>query len=447
MDTIAAIATPPGEGAVAIIRISGPQALVVAERLFSKPIQSLACRTVTCGKILDATGTSLDQVLLLVMRAPRSYTGEDTVEIFCHGGSLISRQILEQTLHVGARAANPGEFTYRAFRNGKIDLAQAEAVQQLIGAKNTLALQAAGEQLNGALSKKIGSLQQELIDVAAILEAWVDFPEEDLAFASFDEVTHLLEKILEKLQHLLATFHEGKLVHEGLSLCLVGPPNAGKSSLMNALLGKERAIVTPIAGTTRDLLEETLRLGQLHLRLIDTAGIRVAHELIEQEGIRRSYAAMEGADLVLLVLDASKTLDDEEKNLLQKIPPNKSLLIWNKIDLPTQILPLDICPQVHISAKEGIGLEELKQQITALIWKKGAPAKEEVLLTSVRHKEAIADACKYLTHVIQGLRESVSAEFVSSDMRETLRCLGRIVGRDISEDILSSIFAKFCVGK
>ncbi len=447
VETIAALATAPGEGAVAIIRISGPKALAIADQLFSKRASSLACRSATYGKIINASGTLIDKVLLIVMRGPASYTGEDTVEIYCHGGSFVSKEVLEETLHAGARLATPGEFTCRAFLNGKIDLAQAEAVAQLIGAKNSLALQAASQQLGGALSKKIASLQQELTDTAAILEAWVDFPEEGLEFAPFEEVIALLEKTVQKLEQLLSTFDEGKLLHEGLSLCLIGPPNAGKSSLLNALLGKERAIVTPIAGTTRDLLEETLRLGELHMRLIDTAGIHETTELIEQEGIRRSFSAMEQADLILLILDASCPLGEEEKKLLEKVPFDKTLLVWNKIDLPVHPSPTQRLPEVQISAKEGIGLDTLKEQIDRLIWKKGPPSKEEVLLTSLRHKEAISDAKSSLQSVIQGLQGGVSAEFVSSDMREALRSLGRIIGRDIGEDILSSIFANFCVGK
>lgn len=446
-DTIAALATPPGEGAVAMIRISGEKALAVAEQIFSKPVSMLACRVATYGKIVDSSGHLVDKVLLLVMRSPASYTGEDTVEIYCHGGSFVSKQVLQTILHGGARLATPGEFTCRAFLNGKIDLAQAEAVAELIGAKNQLALQAAGEQLSGALSKKVAALQEELTESAAILEAWVDFPEEGLEFATFEELIAQLEKTLRKLDKLLSTFDEGKLLHEGLSLCLIGPPNAGKSSLLNALLGKERAIVTPIAGTTRDLLEETVRLGQLHLRLIDTAGIRAATEVVEQEGIKRSFSAMETADLVLLILDASCEMGEEEQKLLEQVPRGKTLVVWNKIDLPVRVFSLPQFPEAHISAKEGTGLETLKAQIDKLIWKKGPPSKEEVLLTSLRHKEAISEAHNSLQSVIQGLKTGISAEFVSSDMRAALSALSRILGRDISEDILSSIFAKFCVGK
>ncbi len=444
--TIAAQATAPGEGAVAVIRISGPDAIVIAARIYSGPVASYATHTAHFGRILSAEKQPVDDVLLLVMRAPRSYTGEDTVEIQCHGGSLIARRVLEVVLKAGARAALPGEFTYQAFRNGKIDLAQAEAVQQIIGAKNELALNAASQQLQGALSQKIIQFQRELVDSAAILEAWVDFPEEGLEFASFEEVIDSLQKTRNSMAHLESTFEEGKKISEGLALCICGAPNVGKSSLMNALLGKERAIVTPIPGTTRDLIEEELRLSGLHFRLIDTAGIRQTDEPIEQEGIRRTHLTMEQADLILFILDATRQLTDEEHALLQNAKSHKTLIIWNKIDLPHSTSPLDF-EEVRISAKMGIGLEELKESLQKIIWKKGPPAKDEVLLTSLRHKQALARAISALDLVVSGLKERVSPEFIASDMRATLTSLASVIGMDISEDILSAIFAKFCVGK
>ena len=281
-DTIAAIATPPGEGGVAVIRISGNEALNVAEKVFSGPVRSYKTHTAHFGKILDSEGNSVDEVLALIMLGPRSYTGEDTVEIHCHGGSLITRNVLDTILKAGARAAQPGEFTFKAFINGKLDLAQAEAVQTLISAKNALAVKMAEQQLQGKVSKHIASFQMKLVDIAAILEAWVDFPEEDLEFATMDEVIATLTEIKQHMEQLAVTFHDGKIVSSGIALCLSGPPNVGKSSLMNALLGKERAIVTDIPGTTRDLLEEEMKLGNLHFRLIDTAGIRETQEIVRE---------------------------------------------------------------------------------------------------------------------------------------------------------------------
>lgn len=447
-ETIAAIATPPGEGGVAIIRISGDQALEVGAKIFSGPIHQYRSHTAHFGEIRNHEGEHVDDVLLLVMLGSRSYTGETTVEIHCHGGSLITRRVLETVLMAGARAAKPGEFTFRAFLNGKMDLAQAEAVQSLIGAKNERALDAAEYQLRGALSQSIGQFQHQLTQIAAILEAWVDFPEEGLEFATMDELYEDLEEICEMMEKLVSTFHNGKILHDGLSLCLVGCPNVGKSSLMNALLDKDRAIVSPTPGTTRDVLEDHLRLNGLHFKVSDTAGIRETEEDIEQEGIRRSKQALQQADLVLLVLDAHRGLSVEDQQLLALVPSSKTIVIWNKVDLPHAQLPkLDFPFVVHLSAKERAGLEELHQAIDCLIWQEGPPSKEEILITNIRHKEALAAAIESARRVQQGLRQGVSPEFLTIDMRQTLLELGKVLGVNISEDILSAIFSKFCIGK
>jgi tRNA modification GTPase len=447
-DTIAAIATPPGEGGIAVIRISGNDTISVAEKIFSGPIRTYKTHTAHFGKVIDSHGHVVDEVLALVMLAPKSYTGEDTIEIHCHGGNLVSRHVLETILKAGARAAQPGEFTFKAFINGKLDLAQAEAVQELIGAKNDLALQAAEQQLQGKLSKLIHAFQKKLVDIAAILEAWVDFPEEDLEFATMDEVIAALSEILQQMQHLSTTFHDGKIVSHGISLCLVGPPNVGKSSLMNALLGKERAIVTNIPGTTRDLIEEEMKLGELHFRLIDTAGIRDTQEVIECEGIRRSKEAMQQADLILLVLDAACEICPESKNLISEVPKEKTLLIWNKIDLPhTAPLPIGFTHFTCISAKEGIGLDTLRQKIDRWIWRQGPPTKDEFMITNMRHYQTLTHAILALQALIEGLKTNISPEFVAADMRKVLNELGMIIGTNITEDILSAIFSKFCIGK
>jgi tRNA modification GTPase len=447
-DTIAAIATPPGEGGVAIIRISGEDAISVAEKVFSGPIRSYKTHTAHFGKVIDSNGDIIDEALALVMLAPKSYTGEDTIEIHCHGGNLISRNVLETVLKAGARAAQPGEFTFKAFINGKLDLAQAEAVQQLIGAKNDLALQVAEQQLQGKLSMLVRSFQIKLVDIAAILEAWVDFPEEDLEFANMEDVISALNAILQKMQELAATFHNGKIISNGISLCLVGPPNVGKSSLMNALLGKERAIVTDIPGTTRDLIEEDLQLGNLHFHLIDTAGIRDTQEIIEQEGIRRSKEAMKQADLILLVLDASCGICPESQKLVSAVSKEKTLLIWNKIDLPHDVpVPVGFTNVACISARHGTGLDLLREHIDRLIWRQGPPEKGEVVIASLRHHQALTSAILALQILIEGLRSKISPEFVSADMRKVLTELGTIIGTNITEDILSAIFSKFCIGK
>jgi tRNA modification GTPase len=356
----------------------------------------------------------------------------------------LSRRSAQRIFEAGASPAQPGEFSLRAYLNGKIDLAQAEAVQTLIAAKNELALEQAEKQLEGALSKKISSFQKEITEIAAILEAWVDFPEEGLEFATMEEIIHSLEKVVLKMEQLQTTFHEGKILHEGLSLCLLGSPNVGKSSLMNALLGFDRAIVTEIAGTTRDVLQEDLRLGQLHFKLIDTAGIRETEEVVEKEGIRRSQMAMKEADLLLLLLDASKELDAQDLQLLDLAPKEKTIVVWNKTDLAK---PSCAISSIEISAKEKTGLDKLKAAVEELIWKRGAPSKEEVLITNLRHFEALSSSIIACQTAIKGLKEGISAEFVAADMRAALHALGSIIGANVTEDILSAIFSKFCLGK
>lgn len=448
-ETIAAIATPPGEGGVAIIRISGKEALNIANKVFSGKVHSYKSHTAHYGQIKDALGHHVDDVLLLVMRNPRSYTGEDTVEVHCHGGSLISRRVLEVILQAGARAARPGEFTFKAFINGKLDLAQAEAVQALISAKNEYALDAAESQLKGSLSSKVLAFQEQLTLIAAILEAWVDFPEEGLEFMSMEELSKNLETNLNAVQSLIHTFRDGRILHEGISLCLVGCPNVGKSSLMNALLDKERSIVSHIPGTTRDILEDSMRLNGLNLRLLDTAGIRTTEEFIEQEGIRRTKEAMGQADLILLVLDATRGLEHEDHRLIEEAPKAKTIIVWNKTDLPHQSLPtIDHFPHaVPLSAKQKKGLDTLFQTIDTVIWKDGPPSKEEIMITNVRHHEALQNALIAGQKVLDGLNSGVSPEFLAMDMRLCLEELGKIMGTNIGEDILSAIFSTFCIGK
>jgi tRNA modification GTPase len=444
--TIAAVATPPGEGGIAVIRISGDEALDVADKIFSGSIHSYKTHTVHFGNILDENGAFIDEGLVVVMRTPRSYTGEDTVEIHCHGGTLITQKVLKAALRSGARAALPGEFTCKAFQNGKIDLTKAEAVQQVIASKNSLAMQAAENQLQGKLYKTITSFQQKLTDIAAILEAWVDFPEEGLEFASHEEILTMLTAIIEKMQHLLATFHEGKRLQTGFSICLLGAPNVGKSSLMNALVGKDRAIVTDIPGTTRDILEEEIEMAGLNFRLLDTAGIRATEEIVEREGVRRSVAAAKEADLILLVVDISNPSIDSD--LITTLPKGQTLLVWNKTDLKAaNELPKLPFETVRVSAKNYEGLEQLKDAVHQIVWKSGPPSKEEVVLTNERHFQSLDRAIQATQKVALGLQEELSPEFLTSDIRLALKELGTIIGVNITEDILSAIFSKFCVGK
>lgn len=447
-DTIAAVATPPGDGGVAIIRISGKTSLNVIQTLIDRTVASLKSHHAHYTK-LHHNGLLLDEVLLLLMRAPKSYTGEDVVEIHCHGGRLITRRILEAVFQAGSRPARPGEFTFRAFMNGKMDLAQAEAVQSLIGAKNMHALDAAQQHLEGRLSQQISLLQKELTDITAIIEAWIDFPEEGLEFASKEELLEGLQKIQNSLKRLIASYHNGRIVSDGIALCLAGSPNVGKSSLMNALLDKERAIVSAIAGTTRDLLEDHLIFNGLNLRLLDTAGIREeGAEEIEQEGIRRSLKAISDADIVLWVTEAGRPLSKKEQEMFSLLPKEKTLIVVNKIDLPhTPVKHPHNLPLIEISAKEKRGIDSLLKAVEEIIWEKGPPARDEVMITSLRHKEALNHAEEYLEVVIQALNADLSPELIAHDLRCALRELGKIIGTDITDDIVTAIFAKFCIGK
>lgn len=444
-ETIAAIATPIGEGGIAVIRISGSQSIEVAEKIYSGPLKEYQSHVLHFGNIHDLRGNKIDEVLIVVMKAPRSYTGEDTVEIHCHGGSLITKRVLQAVLSAGARAALPGEFTFTAYMNGKIGLTEAEAVQSLIGARNEIALNIASAQLEGVLSKKIQGFQNQLIDIAANLEAWVDFPEEGLEFVPFDALISKLQETYRQIEHLAETFHEGRIIHEGLRLCLLGAPNVGKSSLMNALLGSDRSIVTDIPGTTRDILEADLRIGNLHFKLIDTAGLRETQEIVEREGVRRSYQAQQQADLTLLVLDSSLGIQPIDQEILNNCSLDKLVIIWNKIDLNSSYIP----PQdsIPISAKQDLGIQKLKEAILQKIWKDGPPSKEEVIITNARHHQALKKALNALNLVIQGLCSRISPELISLELRQVLKDLGTIIGLDIAEDILTAIFSKFCIGK
>jgi tRNA modification GTPase len=448
-DTIAALATPPGVGGIAIVRISGKDAIRFSNRLVKKDLHDQPSHTACLYTLYSPTRQKLDHALILVMRPPRSFTGEETVEIHCHGGHLVARRILESLFEEGVRPANPGEFSQRAFLNGKIDLAQAEAIQDLIGAKSEEALRVAEEHLEGRLSAKIHDLQNRATDLAALFEAWVDFPEDDLGFTSFEQAGSDLQTLSDDIQRLLATFHSGKVISDGVALCILGAPNVGKSSLMNALLGKDRAIVSPIAGTTRDIIEEDLQLNGIHYRLIDTAGIRTTNEVIESEGVRRSRLVMTRADIVLVVLDACRPDDEAMALPLKEAPPEKTILVWNKIDASQATALPSFAHEyvVSISAKTGEGLDALAQALDTLIWKAGTPRRDEIMITNLRHKEALQKAYEALQSVMKGLENSLSPEFIALEMRDVLSNLGTIIGTNITEDILNSIFSRFCIGK
>jgi tRNA modification GTPase len=437
-DTIAAISTPIGAGGIGIVRLSGKDAFSIADKIFDgKKIPSMMpSHTITYGNIIDIDKSIIDEVLLTVMTAPKTYTVEDIVEINCHGGLLMVRRILELLLKSGARLASPGEFTMRAFINGRIDLAQAEAVADIVNASTIESGKAASDQLNGRLSQAVERLREELVDVISYIEAYIDFPDEDF---SIDEINLKLKDISDKLQSLLDTYKTGRFFREGLSIAITGKPNVGKSSLLNAFIKRDRAIVTEIPGTTRDTLEEMLNISGIPVRLIDTAGIRPSSDIIESEGIRRSLETIKEADIVIVLFDGSMSMTLEDKEMLN-IAGTKALKVINKSDLKRYIE--DIPQAISISAKTGAGLSQLKEAIISKASLNKCPP-NGIILTNIRHKHAIEQA---LDCIHRALNLS-PAELVALEIRETLGYLAEIIGEVTTDEILNNIFSEFCIGK
>ena len=453
-DTIAAIATPLGEGGLAVIRLSGPQALAVAERTFqpagrsaSKPSAS-ATHTIHYGHVV-IDGRVVDEALLSVMRAPRTFTREDVVEISCHGGILAARSVLEAVLTSGARLAHPGEFTQRAFLNGRLDLAQAEAVLDLIHARTELALSAANEQLAGKLSLRIHRLRDDLMQTLAHVEAHLDFPEEDIAPDTRAQLLSRLDQGMRFMDELLRTATEGQILRRGLRAAIVGRPNAGKSSLLNQLLGHDRAIVSPIAGTTRDTIEETANVRGIPVVFIDTAGLREAGDALELEGIRRSHDSMARADLILHVLDGSEPFTPEDERHLARFAGKKRILIRNKTDLPARLeLPDGVAsPVVNVCSLTGGGLEALKDAIKGAVWAGEIRAEMLEVMINARHQDALRRGREAVARARDALRDDLGLELAALELRIGANAVGEIVGKTTTEDLLDSIFSQFCLGK
>jgi len=459
-DTISAIATPNGEGGIGIIRLSGPLAIPISAVLFhpSRQISDFKSYTIHHGQVIDPESNQVvDEVLLNVFRSPKSYTTEDMVEFNCHGGSIILRRVLELTLKHGARIADPGEFTKRAFLNGRIDLAQAEAVIDLIQAKSDIARQMAVDQLGGKLSQTIESINDQIIGLLAETEAMVDFPDEDLDFMDFSKILQSSKEIRLALDELIATANDGRIIREGINCAILGKPNVGKSSLLNALLETDRAIVTEIPGTTRDTIEESVSISGIPLNLIDTAGIRETDNLIEQHGVERSKSFLAEADLLLVVISAADPMDNVDIDLLHSTVDRKAVIILNKIDLPMRTLPVQVKEQVQnkqiieTSVLHSKGVENLKSAILTEVLVShdvGDPRTSvSTIVTNVRHYDALRRAKADLSCAIDSLCQRQSPEFVALDLRGCLDQLGEIVGKTTNEDILGRIFSQFCVGK
>jgi len=470
-DTIAAIATPIGEGGLAVIRVSGKQTLEIADKCFRpaggnavKPSVA-ASHTLHFGHIIRS-GHSIDEVLLSVMRAPRTFTREDVVEITCHGGLLPAKLVLEALLQNGARSAEPGEFTRRAFLNGRIDLAQAEAVADLIHSRTELALRAANEQLAGKLSLRINALREEMVKILAHVEAHIDFPDEDIAPDTKEQLLQKLERGVGLIDELLRTANEGQILRHGIRAAIIGRPNAGKSSLLNHLLGHERAIVSAIPGTTRDTIEETANIRGLPVVFIDTAGLREAVDEIEKEGVRRSRKSLEQAEVILQVLDASEPLTAADQIYLQEFTDKKRILVLNKSDLPEKLSvsvvrsrvfeqsnksdPASSANYPHIvpvSCVTGGGIETLKDAIKELVW--SGEIKAEMLQAAInsRHQDALGRARSATLRTLEGLRADQPLDLVALDLRIAVNAVGEIVGKTATEDLLDMIFSQFCIGK
>ncbi len=448
-DTIAALATPFGEGAIALLRLSGPQAAVVAGAVFrgKKAVAEMRPRGQHLGAIFDG-GQKLDDVLLTVFRAPHSYTGEDVVEIAGHGGVLVARRILEVLLKGGARPAEPGEFTQRAYLHGKMDLTQAEAVMDLISAQTDLALQAAGEQLAGRLGEHIRGQREALVELLAHVEAYIDFPDEDIDPATGEALLAKLDAARAEIEALLATAERGKVLREGVRTVIYGAPNVGKSSLLNLLLGQERAIVSPRPGTTRDVIEEVINLRGLPLRLIDTAGVRESDDEIEQAGIERTRAQVERADLVLELADASQPADAPSHSALAATAAGASgaLLVLNKTDLGEHASWRGVAG-VRISCLQGAGVEALADAIVARVTGGGAAQRDWSMAINARHADCLRRARGFAEAARTALTSGLSPEFVAEELRGALDAVGEIVGKADSEEILGKIFSTFCIGK
>jgi tRNA modification GTPase len=453
-DTIAAISTPLGEGGLAIIRLSGPEALTIAEQSF-RPIGKNSLRpsvapthSIHYGKIVRR-GQIVDEVLLSVLRAPRTFTREDMVEISCHGGILSAKLVLDTVLEQGARLAWPGEFTKRAFLNGRIDLTQAEAVADLIHSRTELALTAANEQLAGKLSQRINQLRDDMVKTLAHIEAHIDFPDEDIAPDTKDKLLERLENAVAFMEELLRTASEGQILRRGIRAAIVGRPNVGKSSLLNQLLGHDRAIVSPIAGTTRDTIEETANIRGLPILFVDTAGLRDSGDVIEIEGIRRSRETLAKADVILHVFDISEPLASEDERYLAEFAAKKRVLIRNKIDLPHRLtLSAETkVPTVDVCCVTGQGLEKLKDAIKELVWAGEIHAEMLQVMINSRHQDALQRARSGTLRALEALRDDYTLELVAMDLRIATNAVGEIVGKTTTEDLLDSIFSQFCLGK
>lgn len=452
-DTICAIASAMTNAGIGIIRVSGSDAIEKVDRIYKgkHKLTEVESHTVQYGHIVYDDKV-IDEVMVLVLKAPRTYTTEDTVEIDCHGGTLVMQEILKAVIAQGVRPAEPGEFTKRAFLNGRIDLSQAESVMDVISSNSNLALHNSINQLQGIFSDQIKNMRSKIIYEIAYIESALDDPEHIDITGYGEELLPKIQEIIDQISHLLATADNGSMLKEGIKTTIIGKPNAGKSSLLNLLARKDRAIVTDIAGTTRDTLEEQISLNGISLRIIDTAGIRHTEDVVEKIGVKKAYDTMENADLILYVVDASRPLDENDIAIMEKIKDLKVIVLLNKTDLDLVVdadeihkyLSQDILP---FSAKNGQGLDYLEKMITDMFFTGQIMDSNEVFLTNARHIAALSDANESLKHVVESISMDMPEDFLSIDLMDAYESLGIIIGESVEEDLVNEIFAKFCTGK
>lgn len=458
-ETIAAIASAMTNSGIGIIRISGEDAFDVIDKIYrpqkgNKLLSQCKSHTIHYGHIYDEDEI-IDEVMVLLMRAPNSYTREDTVEIDCHGGTLVMRRILEVVLKNGARPAEPGEFTKRAFLNGRIDLSQAESVMDVISSKNDFALKSSMQQLNGALTGKIKEIRGKIIHEIAFIESALDDPEHISIDGYGENLLIIIEKLMQKMNQMIASSENGSLLKEGINTVIVGKPNAGKSSLLNALVGRERAIVTDIAGTTRDVLEEQINLNGITLNIMDTAGIRSTEDVVEKIGVDKALSLVDKADFIIYVVDTSTALDENDEKIIDAIREKKAIILLNKSDL-IQVTGEDEIKEklsgadhkmIAISAKENFGIDVLEETITEMFFHGTISFNDEVYITNIRHKNALIQAVESLKLVKQSIENGMPEDFYSIDLMNAYEELGTIIGEAVEDDLVNEIFSKFCMGK
>jgi len=456
-DTIAAVSTPIGAAGIGIVRISGKKSIKIVETVFkskkNKRISESPNYTILYGHIMDEQNEVVDEVLLSIMRGPNSFTAEDVIEINCHGGIIAVKKTLEIVLNAGARLAEPGEFSKRAFLNGRIDLAQAESIIDLINAKTEKSLQVAVHQLEGTLSGKIKLLSGELLGLMAQIEAGIDFPEHDIEEVSRVQISSKTKVILEEIEKMIDSANTGRVLREGLRTVIIGKPNVGKSSLLNALLREKRAIVTEIPGTTRDVIEEVVSLKGIPLKIIDTAGIRETNDIVEKIGVEKSKAVSIEADLILLMIDASTGITNDDLQLLPLLNRKKCLIIINKIDLKEKFDYLEIEKNlgeyevIETSLVKGQGLEQLENKIEELVYSGMVTSNDDVMVTNIRHRNSLERTAESLKNVLSGLEGQLPTDCIAIDLKAAWDALGEITGESIGEDLVDQIFSRFCIGK